>query len=376
MLNSLVIKNYRNLKDLKINSLGKVNLIIGKNNTGKSTLLEAIAIYATKGDLSLIYQLLDERGETPKQRNTDTNLTETNIKMFSSLFNNRIVGFDAGESIIIGSLEKTLFGEQLSSNDNVSIRFVKYFDEMHSDEQGNRIRKRRFIQNDSEITMDYYKIGFEIKKGNFSYFLPLDEDRPSRFAIRGVKNNDNVHIVKTSNIFRGINGSLFDNIALTNKEQYVIEALKIIEPLTERIAFVEEAERERIAVIKLSDSQQVLPLQSMGDGINRIMTIILALVNADNGYLLIDEFENGLHYSVQEKLWAILFELSRKLNIQIFVTTHSEDCIKGFESVLNNASSISDGKLIRLDNENGKIKQVEFDAKELKIANDQDIEIR
>ena len=119
----------------------------------------------------------------------------------------------------------------------------------------------------------------------------------------------------------------------------------------------------------------MLPLQSMGDGINRILTVILALVNADNGCLLIDEFENGLHYSVQEKLWTIIFELSRKLNVQIFVTTHGEDCIRGFESVLNN-SCISDGKLIRLDNENGIIKQVEFDAKELKIAADQDIEIR
>ena len=56
MLNSLNIKNYRNLKELKINSLGRVNLITGKNNTGKSTLLEAVAIYATKGDFNLIKQ--------------------------------------------------------------------------------------------------------------------------------------------------------------------------------------------------------------------------------------------------------------------------------------------------------------------------------
>jgi AAA15 family ATPase/GTPase len=114
----------------------------------------------------------------------------------------------------------------------------------------------------------------------------------------------------------------------------------------------------------------------MGDGINRILTIILALVNADSGFLLIDEFENGLHYTVQEKLWSIIFQLSKELNIQVFVTTHSEDCIRGFQSALNRQENLSDGKLIRLDNENGIIKQVEFDAKELKIADEQDIEIR
>jgi len=63
MLDLPDIKNYRNLKELRINSLGRVNLITGKNNTGKSSVLEAIAIYATKGDLRLIYELLVERGE-------------------------------------------------------------------------------------------------------------------------------------------------------------------------------------------------------------------------------------------------------------------------------------------------------------------------
>lgn len=114
----------------------------------------------------------------------------------------------------------------------------------------------------------------------------------------------------------------------------------------------------------------------MGDGINRVLTIILALVNSDNGFLLLDEFENGLHYSVQEKLWNIIFNLAQKLNIQVFATTHSEDCIYGFEQVLNNTNNKADGKLIRLDVINGVIRQVEFNANELKIANDQAIETR
>ena len=376
MLNSLYIKNYRNLKELKINSLGRVNLITGRNNTGKSTLLEAIAMYASKGDLNVIYQLLEDRGETLSQGNANTNLTETNIKIFSSLFNDRIVAFDMAHVIFIGNLENSLFGEKLSSENYISFRFVKYIDEIYTDEQGNRSRKRRFFHNESDLLMDDYKIGFEINAGDSSYILPLDEERPYRFGAYKHKNDDNIQFVRTRNIIRGANGSLFDNIALTDKEKYVIEALKMIEPLTERIAFVEDKPRERSAVIKLANSAQVLPLQSMGDGINKIFTVILALVNANNGFLLIDEFENGLHYSVQEKLWTILFELSKKLNIQLFVTTHSEDCIKGFEFVLNNSSGLFDGKLIRLDNENGIIKQVEFNAKELKIAAEQDIEIR
>lgn len=114
----------------------------------------------------------------------------------------------------------------------------------------------------------------------------------------------------------------------------------------------------------------------MGDGINRILTIILALVNSKDGYLLIDEFENGLHYSVQEKLWEIIFKLSNILNVQVFATCHSLDSIKSFEKILNINTDNDNSKLIRLDNKNGKIIQEEFNADELNIATNQNIEIR
>lgn len=374
MLNSLNIKNYRNLKDLTIKSLGRVNLITGKNNTGKSTLLEAVAIYATKGDFNLINQLLEERGEKAISEVSSKNPIQANLKTLSSLFNNRVIGFDANDAISIGGLENTLFGTEMSASNSVVIRFVKYMDEITKDNQGNTFKRRVFIQEGLETT-ENYKIGFEVKTDKSSYVLSLDEDRLFRRFILN-PSQYNVQIVKTRNIDRDTNSYLFDKIALTNKEQYVISALKIIEPLTERIAFVEDAPRRRNAVIKLSDSQNILPLQSMGDGINRILTIILALVNSDNGYLLIDEFENGLHYSVQEKLWKIIFHLSKQLNIQVFATTHSEDCIRGFQGALNNQENLSAGKLIRLDNHNNVIRQVEFDAEDLKIVAEQDIEIR
>ncbi len=380
MLDSLDIKNYRNLKELRIISLGRVNLITGKNNTGKSSILEAVAIYATKGDLNLIYELLGERGEDFRQRvrpnEVSKNPTEYNLRTFSSLFTNRIIGFESGHSISIGNIESTLLGKEKSEEKSVSLRFVKYFDEIQKDNQGIiTTRKRTLLENDADKQLANFKVGVEIKSGSSSYILPLEDDRPYRINFKGLGNNESFEFIRTRNIDKEINGKLWDSITLTEKEQYVIEALKIIEPTTERIAFIEEG-RERTAVIKLSNAATVLPLRSMGDGINRILTIILALVNSDNGFLLIDEFENGLHYTVQEQLWKVIFNLAQKLNVQIFVTTHSEDCISGFENILNSPNNSLDGKLIRLDNVNGTIKQVEFNATELKTAYDQNIETR
>jgi AAA15 family ATPase/GTPase len=380
MLKSLEIKNYRSLKELKINSLGRINLITGKNNTGKSTLLEAISLYASRCDLSWITQLLDERGENYRPSQNNLNLADANVKAFSSLFFNRNVSFSSNDSISIGIIEDTLFGKQVSTTKSVSIRFVKYIDEIINLNEGtgniiNR-RKRTVIQEeDLNSTLDFH-IGLEIRDASISYILPLEDERAVRLNYRNVTPPDNFQLIRTRNIDREINGKLWDSITLTEKEVNVIDALKIIEPNIDRLAYIEDIGRERTTVIRLKGDNNVLPLKSMGDGINRVLTIILALVNSDNGYLLIDEFENGLHYSVQEKLWEIIFKLSQTLNIQVFATTHSEDCIRGFESVLNVASNNDKGRLLRLDNINGIIKQTEFSAEELKIASENNIETR
>ncbi|WP_162915412.1 AAA family ATPase [Paraflavitalea soli] len=378
MLDSLAIKNFRNLKDLTIPSLGKVNLITGKNNTGKSAILEAIAIYASRADMGVILQQLEDRGEYYNDGESKGDLTEILIRSFSSLFNNRFIGFDSKDAILIGPIQFPLLENRVFEDIPVSLRFRKYIDESNADAQGNVIFRGRIPV--EEYSLGTFKsdakIGLEIAVGFESFILPLDKKVSLYNVSRNRIYEGNFQFVKTGSLDREFNGRLFDKITLTEKERYVINALKFIEPFTDRIAFVEEVKGKRTAVIKLTGSVAILPLRSMGDGINRIFTIILAMVNAEGGYLLIDEFENGLHYTVQEQLWSIIFKLAQELNIQVFATTHSEDCIAAFSRVLNTPNQTLQGKLIRLDNVNGTIQQVEYNAEELKIATDQNIETR
>lgn len=113
----------------------------------------------------------------------------------------------------------------------------------------------------------------------------------------------------------------------------------------------------------------------MGDGINRILSIILALVNSDNGYLLIDEFENGLHYSIQAKVWQIIFELAQELNVQVFATTHSNDSVEAFAKTLENNPNF-EGSLYRLEKKSENIKAHNFSKEEIMIAHQQNINLR
>jgi AAA15 family ATPase/GTPase len=191
---------------------------------------------------------------------------------------------------------------------------------------------------------------------------------------------------------------LWDRITATPNEVEMNAALKIIDDNFQQLTFVKpvvnlnrkgpkwdleyfraQPRSDRIAVVKLKTSPRRLPLGSMGDGMSRTLQYVLAVFRAKNGILLIDEFENGLHWQVQEKIWQMLFKLARDLNIQIFATTHSEDTIKAFSTVAQSADI--EGVLIKLvrkptpDN-NGKVTAVIYEKEVLNTAVLTETEIR
>lgn len=107
----------------------------------------------------------------------------------------------------------------------------------------------------------------------------------------------------------------------------------------------------------------------------RMFGIALALVNSRNGILLVDEIENGLHYSAQPDVWRLIFRLASRLNVQVFATTHSWDCIEAFQKAAQEDTQNA-GLLIRLENKKGKIIATLFDEQELGIATREQIEVR
>jgi AAA15 family ATPase/GTPase len=100
------------------------------------------------------------------------------------------------------------------------------------------------------------------------------------------------------------------------------------------------------------------------------------MVNAENGYLFIDEVENGLHYSVQIQLWEVIFFLAKELNVQVFATTHSSDAVAAFSLTATENKNTNLGKVIRLQRKNEKLSAVVFAQDDLKIAYEQDLNLR
>jgi AAA15 family ATPase/GTPase len=112
----------------------------------------------------------------------------------------------------------------------------------------------------------------------------------------------------------------------------------------------------------------------MGDGLARIFHIALALVNAKGGVATIDEFENGLYWEVQRSLWPLIFKMAEGLDIQLFVTTHSSDCLRGFISAWQ--SSPDSGTLHRLERDKSHAVAVALPMANVADAVATDVEVR
>ena len=119
-----------------------------------------------------------------------------------------------------------------------------------------------------------------------------------------------------------------------------------------------------------------MPLSSLGEGAKRLLGLSLALTNARNGILLLDEIENGIHYSVLPDVWRLIFQTARRLNVQVFATTHSWDCIEAFQKAAAEDDDPASGVLVRLQNQNGEVTSTVFDERRLAIATREGIEVR
>lgn len=377
MLDALQIKNYKNFVNFEIVDLARINLIAGKNNTGKSSLLEALSIYFSEGDPVVLREILSGRGElSAKLMTASDSHAELNFAALKSLFNNRssesfrqeieMAGFPKENDIS----NKKVILDHVNPVEIVTLGFVSINSDLSDSFDAVKENKIEYQSN-----VNQNEPGFMVvSKGKKKLFL-LNKNFLYRPVILEGGTIHPYRLVKTVGNDDQSNARLFDSIALTDSEEAVVEALKIIDDRIERIAFVDQGNMERKPVVKIKGESKKISLRSLGEGVNRILAIILSLVNARNGYLLIDEAENGLHYSVQQQLWKVILSTAHKLNVQVFATTHSSDCIYGFSQALHSFPQIS-GKLFRFDLKSGVPVVTSFNREELSLASSSQIEIR
>ena len=106
-----------------------------------------------------------------------------------------------------------------------------------------------------------------------------------------------------------------------------------------------------------------------------VCSALLWFINSRDGFLLIDEAENGIHHSVQPDFWRMVFETAHANNVQVIATTHSFDCVRGFAQAAVECEEI-EGALVRIERKDEEMWAVEYSERDLRIAAEQRIEVR
>lgn len=348
-LPSLRVEGVRAIRSLEIGELGRVNLFVGANNAGKTSLLEALRLYAARGIPQAFRDILQLRGNvlspTPSASLEEWGIL---VEAVQSLFHGGLARVE-GLALTVGPVtgKRPTLGVSL--------------DWRETDDQ-----RQRF----ASAGLPTLSVGFGDETSEFSV-AELSAPPPSY-----IRNQVSFAVfVAPCGVDEERLGVLWDRVTLTEWEKTIIDGLKIIVPELQGLSFVIEGGRRRVPVAKVENVPNPVPLRNLGDGINRLLSIFLAMVSARGGFLLVDEFENGLHYSIQEKVWRAVLHLADSLHVQVFATTHSWDCIQAFAAAAND--SPVRGMLHRVENRGrDALRVVEMTEKDLAIVARQRIEVR
>ena len=353
---------------MSISRLGHVTLIAGGNNSGKTSILEAVRLLTDGAAPEVIRDILQLREENVEGLSYDRLNADGENFLVSALFHGFPEISDAFAPIRISS----------DSGTRQVLLEVDWFQETMG-EDGNT----RLTPFSDELNAEYEIIPALVVLADRSRRIyPIDSinrlTSARRPPIRRDADRVRSRFVNSSSTERtDLLGPLWDNIALTDREPFVLEALRIIDPGISAVSMVGERSmrQSRTAVVRSDQFSRRVPLRSFGDGMNRLFGIILSLVNVNDSVLLVDEFENGLHFTVQLNVWRMIFSLVRQLNVQVIATTHSLDCILGFAQAAAEHSTV-EGLLVRIERIGDHMRVIEYNEEELQIAARQRIEVR
>jgi predicted ATPase len=377
-IRNLSIQNFRGFRHFDMNDLGRVNLIVGTNNCGKTTALEAVNILMANGDVSALWSTLVRRGEEI--------WIERELAPASSGRQVEIRRLFHGHEIEVGASFR-ISGETHNGGMKITAKVEEY-----RESQGELFETEPSPVEASEEFLPPLTVSLSWSQGQSKDFvlgIPISRrggisyDTIRRNARAAAPNGFPIRFVTASSLTAEVVTTLFEEIVLTPEEELVTETLKIIEPAIERIASA-GSERIRSSVrfptrggifARLKDVKDRIPIGSMGDGIWRMLGLALNVVHSATGVLLVDDVDTGLHHTVMKDMWKFLYAAAKKYDVQVFSTTHSRDCYQSLAAICRDSiSAASDVTIQRI--ERGRERAIAYTEQEIIAAAKHAIEVR
>lgn len=305
---NIEIKNFRGIDHLKIEDFSRVNVFLGQNNSGKTTMLEAIAMLMSMSNPDVPQAINAVRARKPFSNFIDVQYFFNNLDVTTPP--------EVKAELSDGSFR------------HLTLALSYVFDEL-ADPKNEPQQQMGAVKYVNTLEMN-----FEIAKGttrqSHKSWLRVNPQGlvVNRKVADGYLENKRAWLtpsdLMTSNLANDL-AELFKR----NRKDTILAMLKLFDARINSIEILTDD-----IYIGFEGMSQMLSVSMMGDGLRRYLNIVASAANPLIDILLIDEIDNGLHYSVYKKLWQALFALAEASNKQIFVTTHSKETLGHLNKML------------------------------------------
>jgi AAA domain, putative AbiEii toxin, Type IV TA system/AAA domain len=352
---NFVVKNFRGFSSLLLQPLARVNLIAGKNNTGKTALLEAIRLHCDPSDSLLPTQINEGRGiDDP---------AKAFAELWAWFFFDRNPAHpaelssqdDRGMTHTV-KIQLTDIGTARSGSDGIP-------------KPPDSFPGQGWHAQSPCLVLQYEGPGGEERtvwvigaRGEAWYTPRAAWHLPCELVGSGLPSAD-----------RDVRH--FSGLETENRLGELLPSLQILEPRLRRLALAVQGEREQPVIHGDIGLSRLVPVALMGEGVRRLLSILLAIFRTPGGVVLVDEVENGLHYSVMREVWQAIARGTRQAGVQVFATTHSYECITAAYEAFT-AGEAQDFRLHRLDRVGPEVKAVSYDEDSLSYATEMSHEVR
>ena len=373
LMDSFEVENFRSLKHLKLEKLARVNLLVGKNNSGKTSALEGIFLFTGANIATWVDRIDDERHLLPDDQG------------LAYLF----YQFDASQVITFKA------HIQPSHQSTVSVPPYDFVVTIEADESPKN-QKQLALPGlwSSESIKDREQIGespdrllftaksTEIAKAPASKLTYTMRERRlgrnrRREASRALLTQSTYgHWLSTTVSFTELH-SRIEYLKVRKQDERLVNVMRQIDG---RIMDISLGSNDTIYFDLGPRFPKLLPLNLMGEGVQRLLAIVSAVAHTPGAIVQIDEIDNGLHYSALRILWKGVLQAAREYNVQIVATTHSAEALRHLTWVLDDEeyrdyrADVAAYTLIRANDDT--VRSYRYDYEQLDFAMEHDIEVR
>ena len=334
-IENLQIEQFRGIQKLSIPHLNHINLVVGDNNCGKTSFLEALLLLRDPFDFTNTLRIARMR---------DTLTTYGGISVYEGLLTLFPHNFSFKEEMRMIALTACCNGSNISYSLQGKLQTIM----LDPEEQQRLFRysTRTFYQAKDAIPSECQAFLGELLVNTRDYQeeQAVSFHEYSTVSGRDIPNNRFLNIVYLSP-FDHLQGRLFSRI-LTNEsyKNLCVAILRLFDPgITDLLLLKNEATNRSVECVK-HKNLGIMPLSTYGDGIKKVLSIASGIAKAVNGILLIDEVETAIHSRYYEDVFRFIISACQKFDVQVFITSHSLEAIDSFLSIedYDNTASFED----------------------------------